>query len=257
MSGVAGPGTPAGGLREQEPPQRSPARTPSPWRSAFFVLVALSLAVALTWGLVVPKVLVVRSVAVTGTHLVPASEVRAAAAIRLGAPMTGVDVTAVAGRVERIPRVESAQVSRAWPGRIVIAVRERTPALAVAVPGQVSAAGGFDLVDRSGVIVRWARRRPRGMPLFKTAQAPSALRGSPALEAAAAVLGELPRGLARSVTDVSTSGPRGVTIRLSHGVTVVWGGTGRAGEKARELAILMRTHARYYDISAPGSAVTR
>ena len=47
-----------------------------------------------------------------------------------------------------------------------------------------------------------------------------------------------------------------VTLRLSDGVSIVWGGTDRAAEKAKELAVLMRTHARSYDVSAPGTAVT-
>jgi hypothetical protein len=38
---------------------------------------------------------------------------------------------------------------------------------------------------------------------------------------------------------------------------VVWGSPRRGAQKARELVLLMRTHARYYDVSAPGTAVTR
>jgi hypothetical protein len=38
---------------------------------------------------------------------------------------------------------------------------------------------------------------------------------------------------------------------------VVWGGPDRAEVKAHELAILMRDPARYFDVSAPGTAVTR
>jgi cell division protein FtsQ len=48
-----------------------------------------------------------------------------------------------------------------------------------------------------------------------------------------------------------------VTLRLHDGKTVVWGGTDRAAVKARELAILMRDRARYFDVSAPGTVVTR
>ncbi len=48
-----------------------------------------------------------------------------------------------------------------------------------------------------------------------------------------------------------------VTLHLTGGVTVVWGSPGRAAAKARVLAVLMRTHARYYDVSAPTVATTR
>jgi hypothetical protein len=48
-----------------------------------------------------------------------------------------------------------------------------------------------------------------------------------------------------------------VTLRLGGGVTVLWGDTSRPGVKARELAILMRAHRRYYDVSAPGSVTAK
>ena len=60
------------------------------------------------------------------------------------------------------------------------------------------AGGGYDLVDPTGVIVRWSQARPAGLPLFLTSLPGSALRGDPGV-AAAAVLAELP----------SLAGPRG------------------------------------------------
>jgi len=47
-----------------------------------------------------------------------------------------------------------------------------------------------------------------------------------------------------------------VTLRLSSGVTVLWGGPDDAMAKAKELAILMATGSRYYDVSSPATAVT-
>ena len=46
-------------------------------------------------------------------------------------------------------------------------------------------------------------------------------------------------------------------VEKSCGVVVVWGSPARGAQKARELVVLMSTHARYYDVSAPGTAVTR
>ena len=63
------------------------------------------------WALLGSKLLVVRSVVVNGTQLVPASQVRAAAAIPSGVPMIRVDTGAAASRVEAITQVQSAQVS--------------------------------------------------------------------------------------------------------------------------------------------------
>jgi len=38
---------------------------------------------------------------------------------------------------------------------------------------------------------------------------------------------------------------------------VLWGGAGQSARKAAELSVLLRTHARYYDVSDPGTAVTQ
>jgi cell division protein FtsQ len=84
----------------------------------------------------------------------------------------------------------------------------------------------------------------------------ASLRGSPAVYAAAGVLRELPAGLARQVAEVAAADPSDVTLTLADGITIVWGSTDRAAEKVKELGVLMHTHARSYDVSAPGTAVT-
>jgi cell division protein FtsQ len=231
---------------------RGPRRRRRPWRVALIALAVMGTAGAIAWVLLGSRLFVVRSVTVTGTNLVPKSEVLAVADVQPGTPLIRVNTAQVAARVETIRQVLSAQVTRSWPDRVVIAVRERTPALAIAPPG-----GGFDLVDADGVLVRWADRRPPGLPLYLTTAAVTSLRGDPDVGAAAAVLGELPARLRRSVQSVTAPSPDQVTLRLAGGVTIVWGSTDRAAAKAEELATLMRTHARYYDVSAPGSAVTK
>ncbi len=221
------------------------------WRAALFALALAAIVAGAAWALLGSRLLAVRSVVVTGTRLVPQSEVLAVAGIKPGTPLIRVNTAQVAARVETIQQVQSAQVTRSWPDRVVIAVRERSPALAVPAPG-----GGFDLVDPDGVIVQSAARRPPGLPLYLTTAVVSSLRGDPDLGAAAAVLGELPAQLRASVISVTAPGPDQVTLRLDHGVTVLWGGTDYAQEKAQELGLLMPTHASYYDVSAPGTAVT-
>ena len=258
--GVTAPRPDGEGPAGAPPGRPAPARGRSPWRTAFFAVAAAGLVAGIAWALLGSKLLVVRSVVVTGTDVVPVSQVRAAAAIRVGVPMIRVDTGAAASRVEVITQVQSAQVSRSWPDRIVITVRERTPVLAVAVPPSVSGAGspgGFSLIDATGVVVRSVRVKPAGMPVYGTPLPPGALRGSPSVAAAVAVLHEVPAPIARSVAAVTASSPENVTLGLTDGVTVVWGSTARASAKATELLALMSTHARYYDVSAFGTAVTR
>ncbi len=240
---------------------RGRARGRSPWRTAFFALAGVGLLAGVGWALLGSKLLVVRSVVVTGTHLVPAAQVRAAAAIPSGQPLIRVDTAAAARRVEAITQVQSAQVSKSWPDQIVISVRERTPALAVAVPASGASSGsgtvaGYDLIDASGVVVS-VTAQPAGLPVYWPAAGSGALRGSPSVAAVVTVLHELPAPIAGLVSVVSASSPRNVTLGLSDGITIVWGDTTRAAEKATELAALMRTHMHYYDVSAPGTAVTR
>ncbi len=222
------------------------------WRVAFFALALASLAGFAAWALLGSQLLVVRSVVVSGTHLVPASDVLAIAGVEPGTPLIRVNTGQIAARVDTIRQVRSAQVTRSWPDRVVIVVRERTPALAVPAPG-----GGFDLVDGTGVIVLWAATRPADLPLYPATTPVTLLRGDPDLGAAAAVLGELPVRLRRSVESVTAPSPDQVTLQLAGRITIVWGGTGQASAKSEELSVLMRTRSHYYDVSAQGTLVIK
>ncbi len=222
------------------------------WRAALLALALAGLVAFAAWALFDSRLLVVRSVVVTGTRIVPRSEVLAAAGVEPGTPLIRVNTGPIAARVAKIRQVQSVQVTRSWPDRVVIVVHERTPALAVVAPG-----GGFDLVDADGVIVRWAARRPAGLPLYPAQAGVTALQGDPDLAAAAAVLRTLPARLLHTVESVTAPEPDQVTLQLSGGITVVWGGADRAAAKTQELTVLERTGAHYYDLSAPGTLTTK
>lgn len=228
------------------------ARPRRSWRPAFVAL-AMAGAVALAaWALFGSQLLVVRTVQITGIKLVPRSAVLAAAGVEPGTPLIEVNAGQVASRIDAIRQVHSAQVTRSWPDRLVIAVRERTPAVAVSAPG-----GGWDMVDADGVIVTWATSHPVSLPVYTATVPVTALRGDPDLGAAIAVLAGLPAHLRGSLTSVSAPSPDQVTFQLPGGITVVWGGTDRTAAKARELTTLERTGSHYYDVSAAGVLVTK
>jgi cell division protein FtsQ len=232
--------------------RRADGRGRDPWKAAFFGLTAAALIAGVAWALLGSSLLVVRSVQVSGSGQVPKATVLAAAAVRIGTPLVRVDVSAVARRVERITLVQSARVSRSWPDTIVISIRPRTAVLAV------RAGGGYDLIDAYGVVLSRTAKRPDGMPVLLSPAGPATgLRGNPAVYAAGTVVRALPGRLRNLVSAVRAAGPGRVTLLLRGGMTVVWGGTGRAAAKASELAILLRTRAQYYDVSDPGTAVTR
>jgi cell division protein FtsQ len=221
------------------------------WLAVTLLLAALGISGGVTWALLGSGLFAVRSVVVTGTRLVPESEVIAVADVPPGIPLIRVNTARIAARVLTIRQVLAVRVATSWPDRVIITVRERTSALAVPLPG-----GGFDLIDANGVVLQSAATRPPGLPVYTTTAAVSSLRGDPDVSAAAAVVAALPAGLRSSVTSVTAPNPDQVTLQLTGGVTVVWGDADDASAKARELAILMQTHARYYDVSSPATAVT-
>jgi cell division protein FtsQ len=228
---------------------RSGRGRPDPWKAAFFGLAAIALVAGVTWALLGSSLLVVRHEQVTGNRLVPTAQVLSAAGIRRGTPLASVDTAAAVRRIEQITQVLSASVARSWPDTIVISVHERTPALAVAT------GRGFALIDSHGVTVREVLRRPAGMPLLRPP--PAQLRGNAGVQAAVRVLRQLPRKLRQQILSVSAPAADAVTFSLRGGITVAWGGAGQTRAKAAELAVLLRTHARYYDLSDPATAVTQ
>jgi cell division protein FtsQ len=254
---ATGPGAAAGadaparaGRRRSGRLRRRPgrARGRDPWRTAFFAALALAIAGGAAWALLGSSLLVVRHEQVAGNRLVSAAKVLAAAGIRRGTPLASVNTMAAAHRVDQIAQVRSARVTRSFPDTVVITVRERTPTLAV------RAAGGYALIDGSGVTVRWAARKPARMPVLR--QPPAQLRGDPGVRAAAAVLARLPRHLRTLVVGVTAPSASAVTLALRDGVTVLWGSPAKDSVKAAEVTVLLRTHARYLDVSDPAIAVT-
>jgi cell division protein FtsQ len=236
-------------------PRAGRRRPRSRWRAAFFALAGLAIVGGAGWALLGNRVFVVRSVTVTGTHVLAPAQVIAAADVSLGTPLLTVDAGAVTRRVEAIPLVASATVTEDWPDHLVISVTERLPAMAVRMAG-----GGYDLVDPTGVIVRWTKTRPAALPVLVTSVPGGALRGNPEVTAAAGVLAELQPWLARQVAEVTAAavpaGPQQVTLNLRDGKTVQWGSVGNAAQKNRELSVLLPGHVRDVDVSAPGTVVT-
>lgn len=71
-----------------------------------------------------------------------------AAGVAVGVPMLDIDTAAISAGIEDLPWIESASVSRRWPGTLGIEVVERTP-VAVISAGEGSVAA----VDSAGVVI--------------------------------------------------------------------------------------------------------
>ena len=181
------------------------------------------------------RVFVVRSVTVTGTHLVSTSPVIAAADVPLGTPLSRVDAGAVTRRVEAIRQVASATVTLDWPDHVAIAVTERVPVMAVRM-----ADGGYDLVDPRGSSCARAGRSPPGCRcLSRRCRAPRCA-ADPGVAAVSAVLAELAPSLARRSAACRSPlptgpgggpGDRAGDPSMKGGKTIV---VGRPGQRRRE-----------------------
>jgi cell division protein FtsQ len=233
---------PAG--RAAPPPRRSRRGT---------LLVILTGAVvvlaAAVWVVGFTGVLGVRTVTVTGVgRVLTADQVRAAAAVPDGQPLARLDTGAVADRVRSLAGVARVAVSRSWPGTVRITVTERRGVAVVRRDG----VGWF--VDGSGVVFQ---RHPAGRRTLPLLSVPAASPDDPSTRAALTALTALPAEVAKQVTEVRAPTPESVTLTLTRGRTVLWGGAEQPAAKAAVLTALLRRPGTRYDISTPSVVTVR
>lgn len=198
-------------------------------------IVALAMATALVLtGLVIARsrVFDVDVITVTGARRAGPDTVRAAAAIAPGRAMTSVDLDAAEARVEALPWVAAATVTRRWPGTLSIGVRERVP---VAVSGE---GAGAAVVDGDGIVLGAATSADR-LPVA----GPGAVVGPgdrlPAAQRRIVrVLAELPADLRAEVAE-GTVGANGLGLVLRDGIVVDLGDPTRIGAKADRITVLL------------------
>ncbi|WP_460433754.1 cell division protein FtsQ/DivIB, partial [Angustibacter speluncae] len=187
-------------------------------------------------------------VRVDGAQRVQQAQVDSALGDQLGRPLARVDTGAVEERLEQLSQVRSAQVVRDWPSTLEVRLTERVPV--AAVPGEA----GFALVDDAGVVVETVPEPPAGLAVVSEETVAA---GGEALEAAVAVLQTMPDDLRAAVAGTSAATPDSVTLALTSGAQVVWGSADESDRKAAVLRILLAQPAQVYDVSAPGTPVTR
>jgi cell division protein FtsQ len=214
-----------------------------------FLYAALVLAVVGggIWLVFFSTVVTVRDVAVHGSQTVSPVRVRAVAKAPLGRQLARVDLGAIQARVETIPAVRSATVSRSWPHTVAIDITERTP---VAV---VDRGAGLQAVDDEGVLFGSYPRRPDDLPLVETAPDVK----SEALAEAAHVVSSLRPDIAAEVDSVQVESVDRIRLRITGGRTVMWGSAEQSAEKADVLAVLLGRDVREIDVSVPGRPTTR
>ena len=155
-----------------------------------------------------------------GTHTSDAA-VLAAAGLGRHTYMLDIDSGAIARRLEQLPWVERATVSRQWPSTVKIAVTERVP---VAVIG--AGADRVATVDKSGRVLALASQPPDGLLRldgFPPAPEPGQ-ELAPDGRAAVTVAAALPADVRKIVTSIS-DGDGDIQLHLGTPAAVVELGT--------------------------------
>jgi cell division protein FtsQ len=218
------------------------------------VLVVVALVVG-AYGLTRSPLLDVDRIVVSGADRTGAPQVRRASGLRTGDPLLGLDAAGAARRLEALPWVAGASVSKAWGGTVRIVVRERS---AVAVVGSGASAR---LVDATGRVLAPATAQDRDrLPAVAGAVADPGATLGPTQRAVVGVVGDLPAAL-RAQVDRAWRGRAGVVLVLDDAIVVRWGAAGDSSAKANALSLLLeqadRSTIASIDVTVPGSPAVR
>jgi cell division protein FtsQ len=160
-----------------------------------------------------------------------AAAIRATAGIGRGQEMVGVDTGAAERRIEALPWVDEATVTRRWPGTVEVRVTERTATAAVRVTDT-----RWAQVDETGRVLAVREAPAAGMPAVRGV-AGRIVEGEPlprgadeALRVLDAVTGVLPE----AVTEVGTD----LDVTLGYGTTVRFGSIDELDEKVAALDLV-------------------
>jgi len=221
-------------------------------RVALGALIVLAVLVG-CWALLHSRAFSARVVTVVGAVHTPASEIIAAAGLADHPPL--IDVTSAAtARLERLPWVAQATVTREWPDGVRIHVVERSPVAAV------SDGGRWMLVARSGKVLARVAAPPAAVVHVSSPAAPG-LPGTtmPSARPALQVAASLPVAFKSQVASVD-AGPRGtVTLHLTSGLTVDLGSTAELERKYEDIAAILAgaklTSGDVIDVAAPAAPI--
>jgi cell division protein FtsQ len=210
------------------------------------VVVSLALVAGVLWVVFVSSAFAVTTVSVTGTSVLTADEVTAAAQVPLGTPMARLNTKAIVSRVTQLKAVASVTVTPSLPHRVTIAVKERTAVYAV------SSSSGFDLVDAAGVPFTSVADAPKGLVVASITGDDQRLRRD-----VATVVAAMPQALRDRAVLITAETPDSILIELSGGAEVVWGSADSSAQKAQVIAALLSVKASVYDVSSPSHPTTK
>lgn len=216
------------------------------------VVGALVLLVLGSLGAAYSPLFAVERVRVVGAQTLDPAAVEAALSGQIGTPLPRVDASAVKVALVAFPLVESYTLEARPPHELVVRIVERTPI------GSLASPAGYTLVDAAGVALSTTPQPPPGHPVLAVEGGV----GSPAFDAVGTVFRSLPEDIRAQVTAMSATTANDVALTLGGtGTTVVWGNADDSELKsvvlAKAMAALPPSGVSSYDVSSPGTVVTR
>jgi len=191
------------------------------------------------WFALHSKVLAARVVTVVGSVHTPASEIISVAGLSDHPPMIDVDPATAAARLEQLPWVAKATVSRLWPDGVRISVVEHSVVAVVATTSP--AADPWALVDRSGRVLADVASPPAGLVRVTSSDVPGppGSEMGPSTAAGLRVAATLPRAFSAQVTSIEVGHGGEVTLAMTTPVTIVLGATTQLHQKYEDAAALL------------------
>jgi cell division protein FtsQ len=225
-------------------------------RRALATIASLGVVTGLAWLAFVSPLLMVERVEVLGGRHVSAEHVKAAASLGSGNNLLLLSTNQVAERIERLPWVRRARVTRRLPDTVRVRVAERRPAMVL------STTRGRWTLDRAGrVLDRGVAER--ALPVLGGVRvgdvAPGDVVSDAGVEAALEVWKSLPRRLRDRVVGIFASSLERIALSLDDDVVVRYGAAESMAAKNSVLrAVLARVRAEgrqvaYVDVRVPAS----
>jgi cell division protein FtsQ len=213
---------------------------------------AVALLVGGAWVVVSSPLLDVDRVVVKGTLRTTTEQVAQAADVHTGDAMLWFDGGAAAARIDALPWVRRAHVSREWPGTVRITVIERVPT------AWVDTGNGAALVDARGRVLQRVPEVPADLPQLEGIDIVPPVGATIRPPVTARVAGRL-TGLARSGTRSVSVTPSGVVLALVNGPDIRLGEPTAVAVKLRAamavLGALDGAGVAYVDVSVPSNPV--
>ncbi len=225
---------------------------------AFLLLASCAL---LIWVYLFSEALKIDQIEVRGNNRLEASYICSLAGVGKNTNLIRADTGRIVSNLKQEPWVEEVQVSKNFPSRLVLEIKEREPIFQVLTNHQ------FFLVDGSGFVISMESEPLAGIPQLNLIPAPE-LEVTGTLQSeefhwAAEAYRYLPQGLKSLLVGVSVVPGKGVTLFTSAGYSIILG-SNQDLERKIELAVLIlgevaRKYRRleYIDVSMPDNPVIK